>query len=283
MAVTAGFLVALLIVVSATAHAGSARMELTVDDGLVAEAEYWPGAADKPAVLIVHGFLQTHEFPTVRRLAESLADEGYSVLTPSLTLGISRRQQSLACEAIHTHSMQQDVAELRAWTGWLAERAGKRPIVIGHSTGGLQLVAMLESSPSLPVDRIVMVSLVHLADGQAERAYRQARADRDVDEHQLQRYAISYCREYVTTPGRLLSYLEWGADRLSRALQRMPVPAIAIIGEQDGQVDPGWLTTLREDGVQVRLVAGADHFFDLEYEFDLLDEVVLVISRANHG
>ena len=268
-------------------HAGSAQMELKLGNGLVAEAEYWPGAADMPAILIVHGFLQTHEFPTVRRLAESLADEGYSVLTPSLTLGIERREQSLACEAIHTHSMEQDVSELRAWTNWLAQRVGKRPVLIGHSTGGLQLAAMLDALPGLPVERVLMISLIYLADDQVasdvEQVREHAQIDHDAGNALLRRYAISYCREYVTTPDRLLSYLEWDADRLTNAMSRIPVPTTVIIGDRDEQIDPRWLESLRQSGVAVRLINGADHFFDLEYEFDLLDEVVMVISGADHG
>ena len=95
-------------------------MSLELRSGLTAVSDYWPGEADLPAILILHGFLQTREFQTVRRLAEALSDEGYSVLLPSLTLGLDRRRQSVACEAIHTHSMQQDVDELRAWIDWLA-------------------------------------------------------------------------------------------------------------------------------------------------------------------
>ncbi len=91
----------------ATTSGAERRVELEVAPGLTAAAAYWQGEADMPPVLIAHGFLQTREFPTVSRLAESLADFGYSVLKPSLSLGIDRRTKSLACEAIHTHSMQQ--------------------------------------------------------------------------------------------------------------------------------------------------------------------------------
>ncbi len=94
MSVTAFILWLLAMAMPVAAHAGSARMELDIAPGVTAEADYWPGEADMPAVLILHGFLQTSEFPTVRRLAESLAEEGFSVLTPSLTLGLNRRRQS---------------------------------------------------------------------------------------------------------------------------------------------------------------------------------------------
>lgn len=129
--------------------AQSARVSLPVTPNTVSEAEFWPGDADKPALLIMHGFLQTHHFPTVRRLAESLADEGFTVLTPTLSLGLNRRRQSLACEAVHTHSLPQDVAEIRSWTDWLTKRTGKAPVVIGHSTGGVHLVALLDTYPDL--------------------------------------------------------------------------------------------------------------------------------------
>ena len=287
MAVTRLLIFAFLGTLSIGVYAGSAQMELTLNNGLVAEAEYWPGAANKPAILIVHGFLQTHEFPTVRRLAESLADEGYSVLTPSLSLGIERRQQSLACEAIHTHSMAQDVSELLAWTDWLAKRAGKRPVLIGHSTGGVQLAAMFESRSGLPVERLLMLSLVYFADdviaSDVDQVREHARIDRAAGDRRLRRYGVSYCREYVTTPELLLSYLDWDADRLSNALARIPVPVTVVIGDKDEQVDPRWLESLRQRGISLRFIAGADHFFDLEYEFDLLDEVVMVISGAGHG
>ncbi len=288
MAVTRLLLSLLFVVTAAMAHAGSARMQLDMGSGLVAEAEYWPGAAEKPAVLILHGFLQTREFPTVRRLAESLADEGYSVLTPSLTLGVSHRRQSLACEAIHTHSMQQDVAELHAWTDWLARRAGKPPVVIGHSTGGIQLAALLDMVDSPPIDHALLISLTYFADfsggaSAAEIAVRAqsylavSRAD------ELDSFALGYCRDYVTTAGNLMSYLSWDGERVSRALRDSPVPVTVIFGDRDDRIDRRWLDALRGSAVRLRPVKGANHFFDLAHEFDLLDEVVRVISGVNHG
>ncbi len=69
------------------AQAWADVVTLELQQGLTARAEYRAGARDKPAVLILHGFLQTHNFPTVHNLAEGLVTAGYSVLTPTLTLG----------------------------------------------------------------------------------------------------------------------------------------------------------------------------------------------------
>jgi len=277
----------LVAVTPMAALAGSARMELTMAPDLVAEADYWPGAANMPAILILHGFLQTREFPTVRRLAESLADEGFSVLTPSLTLGLSRRRQSLACEAVHTHSLQQDVAELRAWALWLARRAGKAPVVIGHSTGGLLLAAMLDSVPKVSIEQALLISMtafgqIPVAEEDEILRARAMNALQDGDE-EVGVYSLAYCSRYATTAAAFLSYLEWDRDRLKLALLAANVPVTLILGEKDERADEAWRDSLAVGGVAVRTVAGADHFFDLAHEFELLDEVVKVIMETDHG
>jgi dienelactone hydrolase len=262
-------------------------MELPVASGVVAEAEYWPGEADLPAVLVVHDFLQTREVSTVRRLAEALADQGFSVLTPSLTLGFSRRQQGVACEALHTHSMQQDIAELRAWTVWLTQRSGKPPVLIGHSAGGVHLSAMLEANRDLDVAHAVLIGLSHFGEGldAPGLAALRARALSDLASTTdlMQPYALTYCRSYVTTPANLLSYLQWDKDRLARALATSPVPVTVIYGERDSHIDTAWLEGLRSSGATLWPVAGASHFFGFVPELELVDEVLQVITGASHG
>lgn len=287
VSVTALLVWLLVAAVPATVQAGSAQMELDMAQGIVAEADYWPGAADRPAILILHGFLQTREFPTVRRLAESLAEEGFSVLAPTLTLGLNRRRQSLACEAIHTHSMQQDVAELLAWTGWLAERTGKSPVLIGHSSGGVQLAAMLDSKRDLAVDQVVMISLTYFGEEQGSERSRtlMARAGDDLirDREAISAYPLVFCDDYVTTAANYLSYLGWGRARLEQALISAPTPVTVVYGDKDRRIDSDWLDALRLGGVTVRPVPGANHFFDLAHEFDLFDEVAQLIAGGNHG
>lgn len=97
-------------------------MSLIAPNGREATAEYRPGRSDLPAVLIVHGFLQTRAFPTVAALADGLAQAGFTVLTPTLTLNVSRRRHSLPCEAVHSHTFEMDVAEVAAWADWLERR-----------------------------------------------------------------------------------------------------------------------------------------------------------------
>jgi len=277
----------LVAVLPAQADAGSARVELDTPSGAIAEADYWPGAADRPAVLIAHGFLQTREFPTVRRLAEALAGEGYSVLTPSLSLGLDRRRRSLACEALHTHSMSADVAELRAWTAWLAQRTGKPPVLIGHSSGGVQLAAMLDAERDLAVEQTVLIGPSYFGADLAGQRLAELKALADAQlargDDAMHRFALGYCRSYVTTTAGLASYLDWDAERLQKVLADARAPVTVVFGDRDRYIDRAWLDALGERGVGLRPVAGADHFFDLTHEFELFDEVLQVISRGRHG
>jgi predicted alpha/beta-hydrolase family hydrolase len=277
----------LLACLPGVATAGSARMELELAPGIVAEADYWPGEADRPAVLILHGFLQTREFPTVRRLAQTLAGRGFSVLTPSLTLGIDRRARSLACEAIHTHSMQRDIAELRAWTAWLAERTGKPPVLIGHGSGGTQLAALLDAGRDVPIARSILIAPSHFAAGPGAPpgAVLKTRATAHLarGDETLGSFALGHCRRYLTTPTNLLSYLDWDIDRLRTALVGGGTSVAVVYGDGDGQIDAGWLAELGEGGVALRAVVGANHLLDLSHEGALFDEVVRLISGGQNG
>ncbi|MES9992843.1 MAG: hypothetical protein ABW098_12865 [Candidatus Thiodiazotropha sp.] len=90
-----------------------------MESGLTINAEYLDNESQAPAILILHGFLQTRDSFTLRRLGKALHEAGYRILLPNLSLGINDRRQSLACEAIHNHPMEQDTKEI-AYLSYLA-------------------------------------------------------------------------------------------------------------------------------------------------------------------
>ena len=100
---------------------------------------------------------------------------------------------------------------------------------------------------------------------------------------ELDTYPLGFCTDYVTTAAAFLSYFAWDQDRVKTALSGSPVPVTVIYGEKDDLVERAWLDSLQGNNVTVRGVPGAGHFFDLAHEFDLLDEVVDVITEADHG
>lgn len=252
-------------------------VHLTLANGVAARANFLPGADDKPAVLLLHGFLQTHEFPTLHRLAEGLSGEGFTVLAPNLSLGVTHRRQSLACEAIHTHTMAQDGDEIDLWVQWLRMRHKGPIVLLGHSIGSMILLGYLSDRPRAEIAKFIGVSIVEgrLRHGEAEREAiladlraRIARGDRQPVVHQF-----SFCQKLTATPDSLLSYLSWSPERILRALRTLRTPATFIMGSRDERLGPDWLDRLRRTPARLVVIEGANHFMDGEFEFDLLDAV----------
>jgi len=230
--------------------ANSGIINLGMGQGLVASAEFMQGDSTAPGVLILHGFLQTRDFITVRRLADSLHESGYSVLLPNLTLGINVRRESLSCEAIHTHSMQQDLTEIARWIDWLAHRTRHKIVLIGHSAGSLQLVAYLSSRLDPPIQRAIFISLISFGLGPVanetpedkQRAY----LDRQTAPGSLRDYALAYCKRYPTTPEHYLSYVYWDRGTTLQALSRIQSPITVILGGEDQRISPDWAENLKK-------------------------------------
>jgi pimeloyl-ACP methyl ester carboxylesterase len=162
-------LLGLLLLVFSTA-ASAALVQLDMRPGIPATAEYTPGDRGKPALLLIHGFLQTRAFPTIATLATGLQDAGYTVLTPTLTLNIPSRGTSLACEALHRHSLEDDVREIARWVAWLKAQGHSKIVLVGHSFGSLQALSYLSSRPDPAVYGYVGASLVEAQIGDMPRA-----------------------------------------------------------------------------------------------------------------
>ncbi|MBW8371090.1 MAG: alpha/beta hydrolase [Thiobacillus sp.] len=258
----------------AAAHAVIAQQEMR--PGIGASAEYLVGERSKPAVLLVHGFLQTREFSTVATLARGLHDSGYTVLAPTLSLNVPNRSQSLACEAVHKHSLEDDVAEIGRWVAWLKSHGHRSIVLVGHSFGSLQLLAYLSLKPDPAVKAYIGASLVEAQIGTADRPalIGQLEARMHGKQRALVAQTLSFCRKYPSTPEGLLSYVRWDQARVLAALKQSPVGVKLIMGDADTLLGQGWLKTLQHVQVPMVIVAGANHFMDGSHEFDLLEHAL---------
>jgi pimeloyl-ACP methyl ester carboxylesterase len=251
------------------------EVTLEMPNRLAALADFQSGSAAKPAILILHGFLQTHDFHTVHSMEEGLHDEGYTVLAPTLTLGIPYRGQSMACEAFHTHTLKQDEAEIGAWVKWLEAKQKGPIILVGHSTGSMELLTYLSHHRNPRIRKFIGASIIEatLQDGEAGREKlidslkRRIRAkDNSPVVHQF-----SFCSQYTATPESLLSYIRWSPSMIVDTSRRLNLPVTFLMGSDDKRVPPDWIAQLRKTGKKVRLIEGAGHFLDGTHEFDLLD------------
>lgn len=263
--------------------AQAAIVQLEMRQGISASAEYLVGQRNKPAVLLLHGFLQTREFATVSTLARGLHDAGYTVLSPTLSLGIPGRKQSLACEAVHRHSLDDDIAEVARWIAWLKSRGHRSIVLVGHSFGSLQLLAYLEAHHDKSIKAFIGASLVEAQIDTPSRPALVTELESRAASKQrsLVTHALSYCRKYTSTPAELLSYVRWDQSRTLAALKALPVRVQLIMGDHDEILGRDWIKALNHVGTPMIIVKGANHFMDGAHEFDLLEHALDSLERID--
>lgn len=251
-------------------------VDLEMRPGISASAEYLIGERSKPAVLLLHGFLQTREFRTVATLGNSLREAGYTVLVPTLSLNIPNRTQSLACEAVHRHSMGDDIAEISRWVSWLKSRGHQRIVLVGHSFGSLQLLAYLRAHPDAAVKGYIGTSLIETRIAPISRPALITRLNDRVQHKQpeLVTQTVSLCNKYTTPPEDLLSYVQWDQPRTLKAVKASTVRMLLIMGDADKMLGRNWIKALRHIQAPMVIVPGANHFMDAEHEFDLLEHTL---------
>lgn len=273
-----GGLIRLILVMawlSMPAQVWAERVKLQMGRDITALAEYRAGQPGKPVVVILHGFLQTCEFPIVFRMTEGLAGLGYTVLAPTLTLGVTHRRTSLACEAIHTHTLDDGIDELQRWMNWLRQRHQGPIVLVGHSLGSIAMLAYLERNLAPRPIHFIGVSIM---EGRIERSNSsdrqiidKLRASIKQGRHAPVKQSFSFCKSFQATPESLLSYLSWSPERIRQTSARHKEAVTYIMGSRDDRLGPGWIESLTRTGVRVRMIEGANHFMDGEHEFDLLD------------
>jgi pimeloyl-ACP methyl ester carboxylesterase len=271
----------LLLVSGLPGPAQAEKVSTSSADGLIINAEYVPGNPSLPALVVLHGFLQTREFLSTKNMIEGLSDLGYTVLGPSLSLGVGNRKKSLSCEAIHKHTLQADIEEIDRWVDWLQEKGHKSVVLVGHSWGGQHGLAYVSNYRERPVKALVAVSLVgtRVDASRLETQRESARSLLDSGKADLASYQLSFCKKYTGTASSYLSYAEWDDTRVLESIQASRLPVLAVLGGSDRRVNDDWKRALQAAGAKVSVVPDADHFFSSLHEFDLLDELQLVLEN----
>lgn len=272
------FSVYVLIVLPATAK----PVQLKNQHNKTVTADYLQGTNTQPAVLILHGFLQTREFSTVSRLANNLNEAGYTVLSPTLSLGLSNRKKSLSCEAIHTHTMTSDTAELAQWIDWLHTKTGKSVTLIGHSAGGPAILNYLQNKHNSTINHTILISLSYYASGpsanETPKHEAMAKAALSKKDKGLQQYALNYCKNYPTFASAFLSYYQWNKQKVASTVSNFKNNISIIIGTDDKRIDKNWRHHLDTKNQNVIAINGANHFFDKAYEFELTDMIEQLLA-----
>jgi dienelactone hydrolase len=260
--------------ISASSYA--VDVEISVSDKVSATADFRPGEAGKPTILVLHGFLQTREFGIVKSLADTLADAGYTVLSPTLSLGISYRKNSLNCEALHLQGMDEDIEEIQQWMQWLHTRGYAKVVGIGHSFGATQLLAWREryQDKDFNLIGISMVSSSPLSLSSDQKTKIQNQTD-----NELMHAPLSFCDIYTAPERKYTSYYKWNEKKILAALTASGSRTDIILGSEDKYLPPKWENQLAKAGARIHLIKGANHFMDGTEEFDMLDTTLSILNQ----
>lgn len=259
-------------------------LEVKLPSGMTATADFRAGQPSQPAVLLLHGFLQTRHTPPISSLANTLADQGYTVLVPTLTLGINRRSKSLACEAVHTHTMDEDVAEISYWVNWLANKGYSSIALVGHSVGSTQILRYVAQKPNQAVKKAVLTSLVPFRGKPQEVQNALALAKLPASEQTPGHFTLTYCNHtYVAPPVSYLSYVTNDTGQTLGLLKKIKAPVEIILGSADKIIATDWPGKIQARGIPVTVIDKAGHFFDGSQEFDLADKVESILKTLPTG
>lgn len=274
---TVRFVVSLLLLMVAVNSASAGDVFAKLDNNVSVSAQYLPGEKGKGAILILHGFTTTRNFSTVQSIVHEMAGNGHTILAPTLSMNINDRRASVPCDAIHTSTMEDDVAEVAFWVDWLVEKGHQQITLIGHSMGSLQLVAYAAKNPHPNVTQVIATSLIHThrytSAEVIEQETRQAQAALKQVPPPVHGYHFVFCDAYIAPPQVYLSYMAWDKVRVIDTLKRVKLPVKIIMGGSDRRFGPEWISLLEQAGSDVEVIEGASHFFDASHEFDLLDVI----------
>ena len=263
----------------------SEQVDAKLPNGVVAIANFHNGVNSLPAVITLHGFLQTHHSPPMSSLASNLSSRGYTVLSPTMSLNINHRSQSMACEAVHTHTMDSEVDEISYWVSWLNTKGYKNIVLVGFSSSGNIAALLLGARKSQPsIKHIILTSLNPML---IETAERQKMRDiltsaRNKIGKNLEQVSLSYCKKnYTTTAKNYLSYATYDHNKIIELVKDNPVPTEIILGTADTILPVNWvekvsgLNTLNH----VTVIKNASHFFDDTHEFYLAEAVENTLKK----
>ena len=257
-------------------------VHLMMPAGIQGRAAYHAGHPGQGAVLLLHGFLQTGDFSTLRQLYDGLAGAGYTVLAPTITLGVPDRKESLGCDSLHLNEIGDEVAEVQAWLQWLTRHSTGPIYVLGHSYGARLMIIWASGHPDDRVRGLLAVSLIGSRPSGA-RLDSLRRRIRRLPPTQLVREPLFFCRRYTAPAAAYLGYLRWDDRRMLNTVAQLRIPLDVVLGSADRSLPRHWPARLDGAGAHVTVLPKASHFMNGLHQFALLDWVLDRLRDTGHS
>ena len=278
--------VAVLLCLTLSSRATNAEtLEVKLPSGITAFASYHQGLPAKPAVLIFPGFLQTNQSLPMNALAHNLSSKGYTVLSPTISLGVNKRSQSMACEAVQTHTMTEEIAEVDYWVKWLLKKGYKSIVPVGFSSSSNIAVLLYSAQAARPeIKRVILTSLnpVHSEAAERKKVRTASEFRKLAESNEIGEYSLGYCKNnFAATTASYLSYAQYDENKILQLIGQTSVPVDVILGSADTILPANWPVKLKtlKSSPRIVIIDNANHFFDGTNEFDLADAVANILHN----
>lgn len=264
-------------------------IEIKISEGSpIAKARYSEGNENQPALLFLHGYLATHQFPLIQNLQDYFNFEGYTTLAPTLSLQVPARDNSLNCNSLHLHTLAQDLAEIEGWVNWLKEKGHQEIVLIGHSAGSIQLLELAATRSGSEIKKIILTSLLFLDPDEFNiNKLDIEKAGQKIIQNDFSpdTYSFIFCIDnYLATPESFLSYLPLTQQRVLDNLANIKIPTFVIMGSKDdrlGQPVEDWIKQLNQTSGKIFVIENANHFFSGEHEYILQHRLQKIIETKD--
>lgn len=266
-----------------TAHAEI--IEAKIQRGITITANFHAGNPSHTALLILHGFLQTGHSEPMNALASNLDSKGYATLRPTMSLGINRRNQSTPCEAMHTHTVAQDIEEIDYWFKWLLKKGYRHIVLTGFSsTGNFESMLYSAQKPDPAITQLILISLnpILVEHNEQKRIRRVLHAGTGKRPQAPELFTLGYCkRNFAATPASYASYAVFDDSRLLDMISRNRLPLDIVLGSNDTILPESWIAQIDalKSKAAISVIPNANHFFDGTSEFDLAETVENILKR----
>lgn len=291
---------ALAILIGSAVAVASADEVTLRHKGLTLNASLDLAASKKLAdgvILITHGGLAHRDAEVIRALRTGLNQKGYNTLAINLSLGVDRRHGMYDCRITHRHRNSDAAEEVGAWVNWLKKRGVKSVTLLGHSRGGAQTALYATERDNGMVKAVVLLAPAIRENTDAaeyqrrfqqplapvlEQAQKLVKAGKG--EAVLEHAGLLNCADTSATANAFVSYYVPSPGLDAPALiPKLHNPTLIVVAGSDEVVvglDKKLPLSADNGRMQMKVIDGADHFFQDIYADDAVEAIDAFLKNA---
>ena len=286
------FLLVFLSIIFSDAHpADSKLIRIKSDDNHILHGNLYEHAEKKSVFLIVHGTRAFNEMEIIKKISQSIHDEGYDVLSINLSYGVSARNSNfLSCDIEHRHNEHSSVGEIIKWYEYLLSLKYHEINFLGHSRGAFNITQAASLIENKLIKLYLLAPVIDTYAGTSEYYRTIHNLPYDDVINSDEEFMISdryppinflFCENAKVSASTFRSYLDFSRTKhkypftfdILELLEDIDSQVIIFSGTEDEILLDNYkiLTNIDKPNISHHIIEGGDHFFRDIYLDDVID------------